>query len=193
MIVFSATTIRSRGFTLIEIVLVMGLVISLVGVAVVAANTGRPEKKLREQTGKAEDLVREARRLSILQQRTYVVEFTQGQATLAPAGRSISERTRTETNRPRFSWEEEEEKNATFPEIRRTKTFPEEFSYEIKRWGEKTFSPVEKESKHRIYFEPSGLVEPFALKMKRLEGFHMVELSVLSGAVRYEEMLIPND
>jgi len=52
---------------------------------------------------------------------------------------------------------------------------------------------IEDDDKHRLFFEPSGLVEPVALKMNRGEGHIMVEMSVLSGAVRYEEMYIPND
>jgi len=188
-----------RGFTLIEIVLVMGLVISIVGVAVVAANAGDAEKKLRVASGKAEDLIREARRLSLLQQRTYVVEFTPGKGTLEPVGRGVGEGNQSvaQTNSgQRFSWEQEYEDAEVqrgFPEIRRTKTFEQDITVEIKRWGERNFSLIEDDDKHRLFFEPSGLVEPVALKMNRGEGHIMVEMSVLSGAVRYEEMYIPND
>ena len=188
----------SGGFTLLEVVMVMALTIAVFGVALVASDAGKPEKALREAIGAPEDLIREARRLSLLQQRTYAVEFREGSVTLSPRGRSqvdgLSQRV-VGSSRERFSFDAPEDPDAaerqrTFPEVRRTRKIDEDYVMEVKRWGARDFRLIEEDVVETLVFEPSGLVEPATLRISKGETFISVELSPLSGAARGEELYI---
>ena len=75
--------IRS-GFSLLEIVVVLGFAGVILGTAVFMIGTPKAEQALREEHAKIENFVRQGRALAVTYQQPFVVELLQGEVRLRP-------------------------------------------------------------------------------------------------------------
>nr|MCU0749294.1 prepilin-type N-terminal cleavage/methylation domain-containing protein [Akkermansiaceae bacterium] len=75
---------RRAGFTLIEIVMVLGIAAIVMGGAVGMMIYSSDERVLRDASGEIEMLAKRARTTSILQQTPYALEFREGIVRLMP-------------------------------------------------------------------------------------------------------------
>ena len=163
----SAISLR-RGFSLIEIVVVMLIIGILIGSSLYYVSGKDEEKILRSEHGKIEDLIRQGRSLSISYQQTFVLELSEGQASLAPMiipGEDVETNTSLEEggNPSRLQPLEE----MTWPRIEEVDLT---YAMEVRRWGQQDFMDLEEKRVERILIEPSGLFEPLSILLTRDEG-----------------------
>ena len=181
-----------RGFTLLEIVIVMGLIGVLLGTAFLSAGAGQDEKRLRQLSGVHEDLIYRARSLAILQQRTYQVTFRDGRVELAPAGQAVEqELSRRDLRREERYRDELAVEKSAFPEVRDSVSYDEEeVEITVLRWGAKDFTKIERDRVEVLKFDPTGLAEPVTIKTQLGPSYIQVTISPLSGGVRDEELYV---
>lgn len=181
-----------RGFTLLEIVIVMGLIGVLLGTAFLSANAGAAEKRLRQLSSVHEDLIYRARSLAILQQRTYQVTFRDGRVELAPAGQVVEQQlSRRDLRREERYRDELAVEKSKFPEVRESVSYDdEEVKIEVLRWGAKNFTKIERDKVEVLKFVPTGLAEPVTVRTTVGPSYLQISISPLSGGVRDEEMVV---
>ncbi len=149
----------SRGYTLIEIMIVLGLILLVFTASLVSLNTVDAEKRMREVISPFDRLSQSARALAKQNQKVYQLVITQESLQLQA-----------------LDFEKESEKRVLLTEaalselgelVDEKHLFPskEEFQFEILRWGETIWEPLGKESKHVLRFDPTGLCEPIGVKV----------------------------
>ena len=80
------TTESRRGFTLLEIVIVLAIAAVIMGGAVGMMVYSSDERVLRDASGEIEMLAKRARTTAILQQTPYALEFRQGRGAADAVG-----------------------------------------------------------------------------------------------------------
>lgn len=146
---------RSRGFTLIEIVMVLGIAAIIMGGAVGFMIYSSDERTLRDASGEIELLAKRARTTAILQQTPYALEFRQGVVRMMPlaqAGRDEKEIAQSnESDEGGERWE----------------FLPEQgMEVFVRRWNSSEWLPTGKNSIHVWRFDPNGLSEPISLRLE---------------------------
>lgn len=146
---------RRRGFTLIEIVMVLGIAAVIMGGAVGFMIYSSDERTLRDASGEIELLAKRARTTAILQQTPYALEFREGIVRMMP----LAQAGRDEKKNPRDKDSDEGGERWEF--------LPESgMEVSIRRWNSSEWLPTGKNSIHVWRFDPNGLSEPISLRMK---------------------------
>ncbi len=189
---------RLTGFSLIELVIVMALIATVLTVALVSSFGRDGEKKLRRGTDAISGMVRRARAFAMLQQKVFLVTIEPNQihigAMQAPP-QEDKRRLRTSL-RAREEEVDPSEVRQDFAPINESESWDEDLKIEIKRWGSKNWVEIEDDGDSQIKvrqvlrFEPSGISEPFAIRVTSKDGYIMQEFHPLSASVSNEEFEI---
>lgn len=172
-----------RGFTLIEIVMVLAIAAIVMGGAVGMMIYSSDERALRNASGEIELLAKRARTTAILQQTPYALEFRQGIVRLMPlalAGR-IERRT---TGGHRVGGEPE------------TENIGEQWKYVldggmnvfVRRWNSNEWLPTGKNSIHVWRFDPNGLCEPLSVRLTLDKSWCEDTYHPLTGSIRDSQL-----
>lgn len=176
-----------RGFSLLEIVVVLTVAAVVLGAAVVIMSSPKEEQSLREEHGKIEDMVRQGRALAVTYQQPFVIELTQFEAKLRPLANPHEARSYGEDERERSSVRPLEEMN--WPRI---EFINEDYEILIRRWGQLDFVLLDDKKAERWILEPDGLCEPLSLKLSK--DFGDISLAriyhPLTGLAEDEELTI---
>lgn len=177
---------RAVGFTLLETVVVLGLVSMLIGWVVVSVSTVETEDRLRRASSDIESLAKRARNIAIRQQRAYKLTISEGNIAMAPVyslsnGEEIEDR------------EDDDEERENFEDITATEETDPEVKYEIKRWRSDVWQVIEGDEKVVITLDPVGLVEPISIRCSVGKSWLIQELHPLTAGVRDEEMSIEKE
>lgn len=151
---------RSRGFTLLEIVIVLLIASLMIGGAVGMMVYSSDERALRDASGEIEMLAKRARTTAILQQTPYALEFREGivrMMPLAQAGRSEKKM----VGGRRSEEESADDGGGTRWEL----TLDNGIQVLIRRWNSAALLPTDKETVHVWRFDPSGLCEPLSVRL----------------------------
>lgn len=157
------TTDFRRGFTLIEIVMVLAIAAVVTGGAVSMMIYSSDERALRDISGEVELLAKRARTIAILQQTPYALEFRPGQVNLMP----FAEAGRDEKSRP---IDLPPDPNANPDDIkkrqpvRETLAVQNEMALSVRRWNTDGWIPMTKGSLQIWRFDPDGLCEPISIR-----------------------------
>lgn len=154
-----------RGFTLIEIVMVLAIVGIVSGGAMAFLIFSSDERDLRKTSSEIESLARRARTTAMLQQTPYALEFTPGSIRLMPwvqtaqAGRSS----------PFPSLGQSASKDETVSQ--HTPVFESfsptsDLSILVKRWNSGKWEPMKEKNPQVWRFDPDGLCEPITVRME---------------------------
>jgi prepilin-type N-terminal cleavage/methylation domain-containing protein len=151
------TTKPQRGFTLIEIVMVLAIAAIVVGGAVGRMIYSSDERVLRNASGEIELLAKRARTIAILHQTPYALEFREGVVRLLPLAQAgLSEKT-NRRNDP--------EPEATSSDENRQLDLEGGMSVLIRRWNSDEWLPTVKKAVHVWRFDPDGLCEPISVRL----------------------------
>jgi prepilin-type N-terminal cleavage/methylation domain-containing protein len=171
--------LRSPGFTLLEIVMVLAIASMVMAGAVGLMIFSSDERALREVSGKIELLAKRARTLAILQQTSYALEFREGKVQLLPlafAGEDASARRRRE------------EKSPTAMDEDRQITLKDELHLSLRRWNSEKWLKTEKTAVHVWRFDPDGLCEPISLRLNLGKSWSEDVFHPLTASIRDSQL-----
>ena len=155
---------QRSAFTLLEVVVVMLIAGILIGSSLLLLSGPNEEQKIRSEHGKIEDLVRQGRALTTSYQQTLVLEFTEGQVSLAPLAMPRERET--------FDYFGEQKSSSSLRPIEeldwpRVVEIDPVYELSIRRWGVNGFSVIEEKQKERIYLQPNGMFEPLSVLLSK--------------------------
>ncbi len=155
----------SRGFSLLEIVIVLVIAAVVLAAAAVMIGTPRAEKALREEHAKIEDLVRQGRALAVTYQQPFVVELRKGEAHLRPFANPEQTPEYYDDGQPATSLKPLSEMN--WPRI---EMISEEYEMAVRRWGQQNAIVLENRDPQLWMLEPEGLCEPISIRLSKNFG-----------------------
>jgi prepilin-type N-terminal cleavage/methylation domain-containing protein len=153
------TTKHARGFTLIEIVMVLAIAAIVMGGAVGLMVYSSDERELRNASGEIELMAKRARTIAILHQTPYALEFREGIVRLLPlaqAGMDLSKKSRLR-NDP--------EPAAASTDESRQFVLENGMTVSIRRWNSQEWHTTLKDTFHVWRFDPDGLCEPISVRL----------------------------
>ncbi len=149
---------RRRGFTLIEIVMVLAIAAIIMGGAVGMMIYSSDERVLRDASGEIELLAKQARTISILHQTAYALEFREGVVRLLPLARAGMDEKQVSRQNP------DESDGAGAAENRELKLAPD-LEVFVRRWNSDEWHSTLKNTIHIWRFDPDGLCEPISVRL----------------------------
>jgi prepilin-type N-terminal cleavage/methylation domain-containing protein len=155
------TSSRLRGFTLLEIVIVLAITSVVIGGAVGLMVYSSDERVLRNASGEIELLAKRARATAILLQTPYALEFREGVVKLMPLAEAGRDEKRTVSGR-RIGGE---------PVVQANSGERWEYQLEggmqvsIRRWNSNDWLATRKNTVHVWRFDPDGLCEPLSVRL----------------------------
>lgn len=152
---------RSRGFTLLEIVIVLTIAALIMGGAVGMMLYSSDERLLRDASGEIEMLAKRARTTAILQQTPYALEFREGIVRMMPLAQAGREEKKTAGGR-RIGGEPVEEEQGG---VRWELVLEKDLGLFIRRWNSAELLPAVKNAVHVWRFDPNGLCEPLSVRL----------------------------
>lgn len=152
---------RLRGFTLLEIVIVLAISAVVMGGAVGLMVYSSDERVLRNASGEVELLAKRARTTAILLQTPYALEFREGIVKLMPLAEAGRDEKRT-VGGHRIGGEKVVEEGGG-----------ERWEYRleggmqvwVRRWNSSEWLATRKDTVHVWRFDPNGLCEPVSVRL----------------------------
>ncbi len=169
---------RGRGFTLIEIVLVLAIASVVMGGAVGMMIYSSDERTLRDASGEIELLAKRARVTSILHQTPYALEFREGVVRLLPFAEAGRDETRTSRSRT-----EPEPELGSAAESRQF-VLESGLNVFIRRWNSDAWLSTAKTTVHVWRFDPDGLCEPITVRLTLDESWSEDTYHPLNATIR---------
>lgn len=143
----------SKGFTLLEIVMVLAIAAMVMAGAVGLMIYSSDERSLRDVSGRIELLAKQARTVAILQQTPYAIEFRQNVIRMLPlALAGVEERRGRDSGLPQV-----DEDRQIF--------LNEDMRVSVRRWNSDAWLATGKTTVHVWRFDPDGLCEPISTRL----------------------------
>jgi len=178
---------QAQGFTLLEIVFVLGIIAIIVSWVTLTVTTVETEHQLRRAAGSIESLVKRGRSIAVMQQRPYQVTITLDSVSMAP------QYMRTDIEDDDYDDEDEGASRGDFENITAIENIDPEVTYEIRRWRSDLWQEIDKDHQVELTLDPTGLVEPISVRCSVGKSWIIQELHPLTGGVRDEEMSIEDE
>lgn len=177
----AARTSKSpRGFTLIEIVMVLAISAIVMGGAVGLMIFSSDERALRNASGEIELLAKNARTVSILNQTPYALEFREGVVRMMPlaqAGRDLEKSANSRGGEP-----------AESVDASRQVTLDSGIEVAVRRWNSEEWLKTGKKSVHVWRFDPDGLCEPLAVQLTLGKSWSVDTYHPLTATISESEL-----
>ena len=158
------TTDRTRGgFSLMEIVMVLAIAAMVMGGAVGLMVYHSSERELRRVSSEVEVLAKQARTISLLQQKPYAIQFVPGKVLLLPLA-EITGMVEKSTNSSPDDSGAPSNPEARAP-IHKEIDLKPEMEFSIRRWASDTWLQPDEKHSQVWRFDPNGLCEPIAIRM----------------------------
>jgi prepilin-type N-terminal cleavage/methylation domain-containing protein len=174
----------SRGFTLLEMVIVLALIGLAMGGAVTLFITTASERKLKAASGELEVLAKKARMLAIIQQIPYSITFSEHEARLGPFVESLYNENDMNA---RLDLEERAQFEGTshskFSPVRESLSLGD-FAVSVRRWGAVNWGVLESSDTQVWRFDPNGICEPVGVRYEYNSGWVEMEFHPLSAGIR---------
>ncbi len=171
---------RPRGFTLIEIVIVLAIAAVVMGGAVGLMVYSSDERVLRNASGEIELLAKRARTTAILLQKPYALEFREGIVKLMPLAEAGRDEKRTVGGR-RIGGE---------PVVQESGGERWQYQLEggmevsVRRWNSSAWLATRKKTVHVWRFDPNGLCEPISVRLALENSWTEDSFNPLTATVR---------
>ena len=164
-----ASRSNSSGFTLIELMVVMGIIVLIIGMGVASMGSVGEERKLAEPMAKVREFAKRARNQAILEQRPYQIVISPQAITIQSAvsaspngGSPVGDgNARPRGQIDKFSWDDD-------------------VVMTVRRWNQKEFAEP---GQHLWVFERSGLCEPLQIRASTNRGYIQMTFNPLDAHV----------
>ena len=150
---------QGRGFTLIEIIMVLAIAALVIGGAMGLMAYSSDERSLRKTSGKIEYMAKQARTMSILHQTPYALEFSEKGIQLMPLAQTgmggkeaMSSRKQESTPDPAASSED------------RHTDLTNGMTLSMRRWNSSEWLTTSKNVQY-WRFDPDGICEPVSIRL----------------------------
>lgn len=160
----AAKSDRARGgFSLMEIVMVLAIAAMVMGGAVGLMVYHSSESELRRVSSDIEVFAKQARTISLLQQKPYAIQFVPGKVLLLPLA-EITGIVETSTT-PRDPGEVGSSNPEANTPIHKEILLKPEMELSIRRWASDTWLMPDDKHSEVWRFDPNGLCEPITIRM----------------------------
>lgn len=162
--------VRRRGFTILEMVVVMAVAMLVIGGAIAHLYFSSDEARLNEAMNGVQMLSKRARTLSTLQQRPYALEFTREGIGLMPFGEATLGDDEREMLLEREAFLAEEQGP---PERQSTRDFvamDQDMTLLVRRWATGQWEEMKRNSRQVWRFDPEGICEPCGVRIELENG-----------------------
>ncbi|NWK54002.1 prepilin-type N-terminal cleavage/methylation domain-containing protein [Verrucomicrobiaceae bacterium N1E253] len=178
------------GFTLLEVVFVLGMIAMLAVWLTVSVTTVDTEQQLREAAGEIQSQIKRGRSIAVTQQRAYQVTLGEGDVSLAPQY-ARSQMPENDRSLPRLFEEDVDSSSMSdYQEVYNSVDLDPEIRYEIRRWRSDIWEEIDGDKKLVFILDPVGLVEPITIRCSKGDSWLMQEIHPLTADVNYEEMTV---
>lgn len=179
---------HKRGFTLLEMVIVLALIGLAMGGAMALFITTSAERRLKGISGDLELLAKRARAVSMVQQTPYAITIFEQSARLSP----LVEAGYTDDQlRERLDLEEAAMQSGKpspkFSPVRETVSL-EGFAVAVMRWGSDNWMPMLRSDPQVWRFDPNGICEPMGIRVEYEDGWIEMEFHPLNASIRDRSM-----
>jgi prepilin-type N-terminal cleavage/methylation domain-containing protein len=174
------TTDLRRGFTLIELVVVLAIAAAVLGGAVGLMVYSSDEHSLRRASGEIELLAKRARVTSMMRQTPYALEFRADRVRMLPLAEA--------GNPLRKSKKREVELQSDESATREQFLFKDGMSVFVRRWDSSEWLDTVKEDIHVWRFDPEGLCEPLSVKLALDQSWSADTFEPLTASIRASEI-----
>lgn len=182
MISAARTNSAGRGFTLIEIVMVLAIAAVIMGGAVGMMIHSSDERVLRDASGEIELLAKRARTISMLRQIPYALEFRETEVRLLPLAQAGKIETRATGRRNQSANEGD-----NVSENRQVALEPG-VTVSIRRWNSDAWLSTAKNSVQVWRFDPDGLCEPVSIRLRLGESWAEDTYHPLTATIRESQL-----
>lgn len=180
---------RARGgFSLLEIVMVLAIAAMVMGGAVGLMVYHSSESELRRVSSEIEVFAKQARTISLLQQKPYAIQFIPGKVLLLPLAEITGVAESTTTRAPDEA-EPSSNPQANAP-IHKEIDLKPEMELSIRRWASDTWLQPDEKRSQIWRFDPNGLCEPITIRMAYKGSTMENDFHPLTAAIRDSSMEI---
>ncbi len=165
------------GFTLIEIIVVILLIITIIGIGILSLTAEGTRKQIEEPAADLKVLARRALTSAINERHAFAIHFTVDSFSLREGSGAVAVE-EAEAD-PRFAALYDEQRTNAGGVVEAHKL--ENLTVEVRRWGEKHFRAPMEEGGDYWVFEPSGICEPIGVRLLHREGSIEMHFNPLSA------------
>ena len=156
-----------RGFSLIEIVVVLAIIAVMFGTAMMMVSSPQQEAEIREVHNDIEDLARQAREMSFSYQQPFVVELREGEVLMRPLANPNARIVDELSEAPMENRGLKELETMKWP---RVVTIDPKYELWVLRWGQQNFTFVTGEVVESWVHTPNSPCEPVIIKLVSRDG-----------------------
>lgn len=177
-----------RGFTLLEMVIVLALIGLAIGGAITMFVVTSSERELKTAAGQMEMMAKKARMIAMVQQTPYAITFTETGFRLGPLAESGYT---DEELQERMDFEKEASENGVpspkFTPVRESQSYGD-YTVSVRRWGAVNWVEMRRNEVQVWRFDPNGICEPVGVHLEYEKGWIELEFHPLSASVRDRSM-----
>lgn len=184
MTLTARTSSKRRGFTLIEIVMVLAIASLLLGGAVAFMVFSSDERALRDTSGQVELLAKRARTIAVLQQTPYALEFRPGIIRLLPLAEAGQIERKTAGGHTIGGERVIASGNSVHDQI----SLPGDMTSFVRHWNSEDWLPMNERVVHVWRFDPDGLCEPLGVRLNIAGNYIEDTYHPLTASIRESAM-----
>ncbi len=187
-------TAGARGFTLLELVIVMLVVALLVGGAIGYLVLSSDERALNNSSAEVELLAKRARTVAALQQRPYALEFFENKISLMPLAEAMVEpgdrasilEAQEYAAAERAAAAEEGGLPAAsgFEPVHAGWELEEDMRMFVRRWASDEWLVINAKNRQVWRFDPEGFCEPVSVRIELGDSWKEASFHPLTGSIR---------
>jgi prepilin-type N-terminal cleavage/methylation domain-containing protein len=175
----------SRGFTLLEIVIVLAISALIIGGSITTVILSSSERVLRNTSGEIELLAKKARAASILRQTPYAIEFSPGYVRLMPFAEAGNlERTTALGNAIGGIESDTSSRTPLYEEI----AIDPDITLTIRHWNTENYLTPSETNTPVWRFDPNGLSEPLTVRLTLGDSYAQDTYHPLTATVADSEL-----
>lgn len=178
---------KAAGFTILEMVVALAIIVLLMGGALGALYFQRDEAKLNDAVQTVEEMAKRARTVATLQQKPYALEFWEGGVRLMPLAEAMLDERERGGLVEAQAFAAETGAGVSRPPVRDSWEAKSGMVLSVMRWATREWVPLERGRTQVWRFDPGGICEPLAFRVGLEPSWIQVRFHPLTAAVAERE------